>query len=64
MARWVAGVDGCKKGWIVALRDLEAPGRIVVTAHNIYRSLSPDFVPTDVMTLFTQMAQYEATLAT
>jgi hypothetical protein len=30
MARWVAGVDGCKGGWIVALRDLDAPGRITV----------------------------------
>jgi threonine dehydratase len=25
MPRWVAGVDGCKTGWIVALRDLDAP---------------------------------------
>src|SRR4051794_5138119 len=30
MARWVAGVDGCKGGWIVALRNLDAPGRITV----------------------------------
>src|SRR5690242_18761267 len=25
-----AGVDGCKGGWIVALRNLDAPGRITV----------------------------------
>ena len=25
MPRWVAGVDACKRGWIVAFRDLDAP---------------------------------------
>jgi threonine dehydratase len=30
MPRWVAGVDGCKTGWIVALRDLDAPHAVRV----------------------------------
>lgn len=25
MARWIAGVDGCKAGWIAVLRDLDCP---------------------------------------
>ena len=39
--------------------DLEAPGRIVVTAHAMYRTLVPAEPATDVITLFTQMAHYE-----
>ncbi|HEY8383941.1 MAG TPA: DUF429 domain-containing protein [Microvirga sp.] len=29
MARWVAGVDGCKGGWIAAFRNLDHPDNIV-----------------------------------
>jgi glyoxylase-like metal-dependent hydrolase (beta-lactamase superfamily II) len=39
--------------------DLHAPGRIVVTAHSMYRAFDPSFTPVDVITLFTQMAHYE-----
>ncbi len=46
-----------------AFADLGETGRIVVNTHNIYRDLDPSFSPTDVMTLFTQMAEYEATRA-
>ena len=42
--------------------DFEAPGRIVVNVHNIYRDRVAGFAPTDVMTLFGQMAAYEAAL--
>ena len=28
MPRWVAGVDGCRKGWIVALCDLTSPNGV------------------------------------
>jgi glyoxylase-like metal-dependent hydrolase (beta-lactamase superfamily II) len=40
--------------------DLGEVGRIVVTTHNIFRDLDPTMEPVDVMTLFTQMAEYEA----
>ena len=41
--------------------DLGEKGRIVVNVHNIYRSLDPLRATADVLTLFSQMAQYEAT---
>ncbi|HVV37053.1 MAG TPA: MBL fold metallo-hydrolase [Acidimicrobiales bacterium] len=40
--------------------DLGDKGRIVVNVHNIYRDLDPTMQPENVMTLFTQMAEYEA----
>jgi glyoxylase-like metal-dependent hydrolase (beta-lactamase superfamily II) len=40
--------------------DLGEVGRIVVTTHNIFRDLDPTMEAADVMTLFTQMAEYEA----
>lgn len=40
--------------------DLGEKGRIVVNVHNVYRTLDPSRATADVMTLFTQMAQYEA----
>jgi glyoxylase-like metal-dependent hydrolase (beta-lactamase superfamily II) len=43
-----------------ALADIGEKGRIVVNVHNIYRDLDPAMQPVNVMTLFTQMAQYEA----
>ncbi len=43
-----------------AFSDLGETGRIVVNVHNMYRSLDPSRATADVMTLFTQMAQYEA----
>jgi glyoxylase-like metal-dependent hydrolase (beta-lactamase superfamily II) len=43
-----------------AFGDLGECGRIVVNAHNMYRDLDPGFSPVDVMTLFGQMAEYEA----
>ncbi|MEY2418234.1 MAG: cyclase [Actinomycetota bacterium] len=43
-----------------AFADLGEKGRIVVNVHNIYRDLDPSMEPADVMTLFTQMAEYEA----
>ncbi|MDP1794269.1 MAG: MBL fold metallo-hydrolase [Acidimicrobiales bacterium] len=43
-----------------AFADLGEKGRIVVNVHNMYRSLDPSRATADVMTLFTQMAQYEA----
>ena len=27
MARWIAGMDGCRGEWAVAFLDLDAPGR-------------------------------------
>ncbi len=30
MPRWTAGVDGCRAGWIAALRDLDRPGEVRV----------------------------------
>jgi glyoxylase-like metal-dependent hydrolase (beta-lactamase superfamily II) len=45
---------------IGAYADLEAPGRIVVTAHAIYRTLDPAQPTTDIVTLLAQMAHYEA----
>ncbi|MBA2609734.1 MAG: MBL fold metallo-hydrolase, partial [Actinobacteria bacterium] len=39
--------------------DLGESGRIVVNAHNIYRDLDPSRATADVMTLFSQMAEYE-----
>jgi glyoxylase-like metal-dependent hydrolase (beta-lactamase superfamily II) len=44
-----------------AFADLGEKGRIVVNVHNIYRDLDPTMQPENVMTLFTQMAEYEAT---
>jgi glyoxylase-like metal-dependent hydrolase (beta-lactamase superfamily II) len=44
-----------------AFDDLGEKGRIVVNVHNMYRSLDPSRATADVMTLFTQMANYEAT---
>ncbi|MEY2473215.1 MAG: cyclase [Actinomycetota bacterium] len=43
-----------------AFADLGEKGRIVVNVHNIYRDLDPSMEPVNVMTLFTQMAEYEA----
>jgi hypothetical protein len=43
-----------------AFSDLGEKGRIVVNVHNIYRDLDPTMQPVNVMTLFTQMAEYEA----
>ena len=43
-----------------AFSDLGESGRIVVNVHNIYRDLDPAMQPESVMTLFTQMAEYEA----
>ena len=40
--------------------DLEAPGRIVVTAHAMYRTLAPEQARADIVALLTQMAHYEA----
>jgi hypothetical protein len=42
--------------------DLHAPGRVVVTAHTMFRAFDPSAAPVDVITLFTQMAQYERDL--
>ena len=43
-----------------AFADLGESGRIVVNTHNIYRDLDPSRATENVMTLFTQMAEYEA----
>jgi glyoxylase-like metal-dependent hydrolase (beta-lactamase superfamily II) len=42
--------------------DLHAPGRVVVTAHTMFQAFDPSAPPVDVITLFTQMAQYERDL--
>ena len=31
---WIAGVDGCRKGWIVASERLAAPGKIEIAVHS------------------------------
>ena len=57
-------------GYLEAVQDLDlgpyaelhAPGRIVVTAHTMYRAFDPAAAPVDVLTLFTQMAQLERDL--
>jgi hypothetical protein len=46
-----------------AFADLGETGRIVVNTHNIYRDLDPSRATADVMTLFTQMAEYEARMS-
>lgn len=43
-----------------AFADLGEVGRIVVNVHNIYRDLDPAMPTENVLTLFTQMAEYEA----
>jgi glyoxylase-like metal-dependent hydrolase (beta-lactamase superfamily II) len=43
-----------------AFADLGESGRIVVNVHNIYRDLDPSMKTENVLTLFTQMAEYEA----
>jgi cyclase len=43
-----------------AFSDLGEKGRILVNVHNIYRDLDPTMATENVMTLFTQMAAYEA----
>ena len=43
-----------------AYADLEAPGRIVVTAHAMYATLAPEQPRADIVTLLTEMAHYEA----
>ena len=40
--------------------ELEAFGRIVVTAHAMYRTLAPEQPTTDILTLLAEMAHYEA----
>jgi threonine dehydratase len=51
MGRWVAGVDGCKAagcatGWIVALRDLDSPGRIRIrVVSDFVRAVECDEAP-------------------
>lgn len=30
MGRWIAGVDGCREGWVAAFRDLDEPGAVRV----------------------------------
>lgn len=66
-ARAEAGMGYLEAAYDVELgefADLEAPGRIVVTAHAMYRTLAPTRPATDVITLFTQMAHYEDELRT
>jgi cyclase len=61
--RFEAGMtylDAARDIELGAFADLGEKGRIVVNTHNIYRDLDPSFAPTDLMTLFTQMAEYEA----
>jgi cyclase len=43
-----------------AFADLGESGRIVVNVHNIYRDRDPAMQTENVLTLFTQMAEYEA----
>jgi glyoxylase-like metal-dependent hydrolase (beta-lactamase superfamily II) len=43
-----------------AFADLGESGRIVVNTHNLYRDLDPSFEAQNILTLFTQMAEYEA----
>jgi glyoxylase-like metal-dependent hydrolase (beta-lactamase superfamily II) len=57
-------------GYLDAVQDLDlgpyaelhAPGRIVVTAHTMARTLQPAAPPADVLTLFTEMARFERDL--
>ncbi len=63
-ARFDAGMDYLSAARDIDLgvfADLSESGRIVVNTHNMYRSLDPSRATADVMTLFSQMAQYEAT---
>ncbi len=63
--RYGAGMsylDAAKDIDLGPFADLGEAGRIVVNTHNIYRNLDQKFSPTDVLTLFTQMAEYEAAL--
>jgi hypothetical protein len=54
-------LDAAKDIELGAFSDLGESGRIVVNVHNIYRDSDPSMQPENVMTLFTQMAEYEAT---
>jgi cyclase len=70
LADEVAGRYEIGMDYLTAAHDIELgayaewgeAGRIVVNTHNIYRTLDPSFTPTDVLTLFRQMAEYEAKL--
>ncbi len=66
LERFASGMgylDAARDLELGAYADLHAPGRIVVTAHTMYRAYDPAFEPVDVITLFTQMAHYERDLA-
>ncbi len=52
-------IDAARDIDLGAFVDLGERGRIVVNTHNIYRHLDPSRATADVMTLFTQMAEYE-----
>lgn len=61
--RFAAGMtylDAARDIDLGAYADLSEKGRLIVNVHNIYRDLDPAMERADVLTLFTQMAQYEA----
>jgi len=53
-------IDAARDIDLGAFADLGESGRIVVNTHNIYRDLDSSRATENVMTLFTQMAEYEA----
>lgn len=53
-------IDAARDIDLSAFADLSERGRIVVNTHNIYRDLDASRATADVMTLFRQMAEYEA----
>lgn len=55
-------IDAARDIDLGAFAGLSESGRVVVTTHNIYRDLDPSRATADVMTLFTQMAEYEKAL--
>ena len=53
MSGWIAGVDGCRAGWIVARRSLEGDRRIGITVAPRFEAVldgaeSPEFVAVDM----------------
>lgn len=53
-------IDAARDVDLGPFADLSESGRIVVNTHSIFRDLDPSRATADVMTLFREMAEYEA----
>ncbi|MFI4994540.1 MAG: DUF429 domain-containing protein [Hyphomicrobiales bacterium] len=49
MSGWIAGVDGCRAGWIVARRELDATSRIDIEIHRSFAALLDRKDPPDII---------------